>query len=99
MCLYDSSTFSNSSLRNKPLSTKMQYKFLPIALCNNTAAMLESTPPLKPNTTLSLPIFCFKLFTEVSTNESGVQFAAQPQIFKQKFFSKIPPSVEWYTSG
>ena len=52
---YCSNTSSNSFLRSKPLFTKMQYRFLPIALCNNIAATEESTPPDNPRTTLSFP--------------------------------------------
>ena len=71
--LYPACTSLNSSFLNNPLSTKMQYKFLPMALCNNTAATVESTPPDNPITTLSLPSCCFKLSTVSSMNERAVQ--------------------------
>ena len=51
----------------------MQYKLLPIALSNKTAATEESTPPDKPKTTLSSPNFSLNLETVLSTKESGVQ--------------------------
>jgi hypothetical protein len=32
--------------RSRPLLTKMQVSWLPMALCSSAAATLESTPPL-----------------------------------------------------
>ncbi|MNR35753.1 hypothetical protein D3C85_1536200 [compost metagenome] len=52
----------------------MQYRFLPIALCNKTAATVESTPPERPKTTLSFPIFSFISATISSTKAFGVKF-------------------------
>ena len=52
-----------------------------MALFSNTAATEESTPPDKPNTTLSFPIFSLSWATVESINESGVQICWQPQIF------------------
>ena len=66
-------TFENSSFLNSPLFTNIQYRFFPIALCNNIAATVESTPPDNPSTTLSSWILDFKSATVSSTNESGVQ--------------------------
>ena len=51
---YCFNTLLNSSLRNNPLLTNMQYKFFPMALFNKMAATVESTPPERPKTTLSL---------------------------------------------
>ncbi len=93
------STLSNSFLRNKPLFTKIQYKFLPIALCNNTAATVESTPPERPKTTLSFPTCFFIAATVLSTKESGVHVCATPAILTKKFSKSCFPSFEWYTSG
>ena len=92
--LYCSKTSANSFLRNKPLFTKIQYKFLPIALCNNTAATVESTPPDNPKITLSSPIFAFKSATVVSTKESGVQDCSTFAMSTKKFSSICFPSVE-----
>src|SRR3990172_8214964 len=41
-----SMTLSDSPLRRRPLSTKMQVSRLPIASCTRLAAAVESTPPL-----------------------------------------------------
>ncbi len=99
MSLYWCSTFANSSLRSKPLFTKIQYRLSPMALFSNTAATVESTPPERPSTTLSLPIFSFSSATISSTNEDGVKLCATPAIFTRKFSSILVPSVLWYTSG
>ena len=72
--LYWCKTLSNSFLRSNPLLTKMQYKFLPMALCNKTAATVESTPPESPRTTLSFCTFSCKSFTQSSTKAFGVKF-------------------------
>ena len=50
----------------------MHCKWSPIALCNKTAATVESTPPLKPKITFSVPILAFNSATVVSTKEFGV---------------------------
>ena len=44
-----------------------------MALFNKIAATVESTPPDKPKTTLSLDNFSFKYNIVSSTKESGVQ--------------------------
>lgn len=44
------------------------------------ASTLESTPPERPNTTLSSPNCFFKSATVVSINDSEVQAPLQPQI-------------------
>ncbi len=46
---------SASSCRITPLSTKMQVRRSPIARCISTAATVESTPPLSPQTTRPSP--------------------------------------------
>src|ERR1700709_1022111 len=99
MCWYESRTDWYSSLRNKPLSTNMQCRFLPIAWCNNTAATDESTPPDKPKTTLSSPNFSCTAAMVVSMKESGVQSCEHPQISTKKFCSNCLPSILWVTSG
>lgn len=78
---------------HKPLSTKIQVRFSPTALCNNIAATVESTPPDKPKITRSVPSFSLNSFTVVSTKESGVQLCEQPQIFTTKFRNNHFPSV------
>jgi len=77
----------------------MQCKFSPMALCNNTAATVESTPPDNPKITLSFPILSLNSATVVSTKESGVHVCDTPAIFTKKFSNNFLPSVEWYTSG
>ena len=52
----------------------MQYKLIPIALCNSIPATVESTPPDNPKTTLSSPNLSFKSLMVRWTNESAVQF-------------------------
>ena len=42
---------SASRARSRPLLTKMQVSWSPMALCSSAAATLESTPPLKPRMT------------------------------------------------
>ena len=49
------STSSRSFLRSRPLSTKMQTSWSPIALCSSAATTEESTPPERPQMTLPLP--------------------------------------------
>src|SRR4030067_1002533 len=51
------STLSASPFLRTPLSTKMQVRLLPMALCTRRAATAESTPPLMPQTTLASPTF------------------------------------------
>ena len=92
--MYCSNTSENSFLRNNPLFTKMQYRFLPIALCKSIAATDESTPPDNPKTTLSLPNFVFKSSTVSSIKAFGVQSGLTFAIFTKKFSSSNFPSVE-----
>ena len=92
-------TLSNSFLRNNPLLTKIQYKFFPIALCNKTAATVESTPPESPKTTLSFPTFSLIAATVLSTKESGVHVCPTLAMFTKKFANNCFPSFVWYTSG
>ncbi|KAF5031752.1 hypothetical protein DSECCO2_624490 [anaerobic digester metagenome] len=93
ICLYESRTDSNSSFLKRPLSTNMQYRFFPIALLRRTAATVESTPPDKPNITLSFPSCDLRLLTVVSINDAGVQLPVHPQIFIAKFLSISSPFV------
>ena len=62
-----------------------------MALCNKTAATVESTPPLKPRITLSFPNFSFKLATVVSTKAAGVQVCSIFAIFTKKFSNIFLP--------
>lgn len=64
---------------------KMQVRFLPIALFNNTAATDESTPPLSPSTTLSFPSCAFSSATVVSMKEAALQSCFPPQMSTTKF--------------
>ena len=41
--------------RNRPVSTKMQVSWSPIASCSSTAATAELTPPERPQTTRPVP--------------------------------------------
>ncbi len=70
-----------------------------MALCSNTAATDESTPPERPRTTLSSPNLAFSSATVLSTKLSEVHDCSQPQMPVTKFFRSCVPSVEWYTSG
>ena len=66
--------------RNKPLSTKTQVRFLPIARCNSIATTEESTPPDKPKITWSSPI-CFFIFAiAFSIIAEGVHSFSQPHM-------------------
>ena len=64
-----------------------------------TAATVESTPPDKPKTTLSFPIFAFISAITSSTKAFGVNVCSTLAIFTKKFSNICFPSVEWYTSG
>ena len=92
-------TFLNSFFRNKPWSTKMQVKLRPMALFKSVAHTEESTPPLSPNITLSLPTCCRMLSTVLSMNDAGLHVCLLPQISTTKFFNKVVPCVVWNTSG
>ncbi len=65
-----------------------------MALFNKTAATVESTPPDKPKTTLSVPIFSFISATISSTKAFGVKFCGTSAIFTKKFSNICFPSVE-----
>ena len=67
--LKTSSTSSPSFFLSKPWSTNIQVKFLPIALCNKTAATDESTPPDNAHNAFLSPIFSFKLLIFSFANE------------------------------
>ena len=79
--------------------TKMQVRLWPIALLRRTAATVESTPPLNPRMTLSLPIFSRISLTEVSMNDSLVQSPLHPQMPRAKLARIFVPSTVWNTSG
>ena len=61
-----SCTTSASRARSRPLFTKMQVSWSPMALCSNAAATLESTPPLRPRITFSLPT-CLRMASTASS--------------------------------
>ena len=65
-----------------------------MARWSSTAATDESTPPDRPSTTRSSPIFSFSSRTELSTNDSELQFWLHPQMPTTKFLSNCRPSVE-----
>ncbi len=71
-------------LRSRPLSTKTQVSWSPMALCNNAATTDESTPPESPSNTLSLPTWARTLAMLSSIIWAGVQSASQPQISSTK---------------
>ena len=92
-------TWSPSFKRSKPLSTKTQCKFLPIALCNNNATTEESTPPDKPKITSSLPTCALIRATASSMMFSAVHLVSQPQMFTTKLVNNAKPLFVWVTSG
>ena len=92
--LYDLSTSSYSFFRKSPLLIKKQYKFSPIALLNNNAATLESTPPDKPNNTFSLPTLAFISLTDFIIKESIVQVFEHLHISDKKLLIILIPSTE-----
>ena len=68
---------------------------VPMALFNNTAATVESTPPESPKITFSSPTVSAICFTVSSTKESGVQFYWILAILIKKFSNIFFPSVVW----
>ena len=93
------STWSPSSLRSRPWSTKTQVSCLPTALCTNTAATEESTPPdnaqrtfLSPTASLISAILrCAKLLI--------VQSPLTPQTSNRKLEIILRPNGVCSTSG
>ena len=77
----------------------MQVRLSPIALWTRSAATAESTPPLMPHTTLSVPTFSLMPAVAVSMKALIVQSGLQPQTRKTKFFNIRPPIGVWTTSG
>ena len=74
-----------SSSRITPLSTKMQVRRSPIALWISSAATVESTPPLRPQTDAAVPHLLAGSRSTVScTNDAIVQSPVQPQTSKAK---------------
>jgi len=88
-----------SSLRSRPLSTKMQCRRSPMARSRSRAATELSTPPLRASTTWSTPSCFLRRSTVWSTKACGVQSPSQPQMLMTKLCSSCSPSVVWYTSG
>ena len=75
-----STTCSASFQRIMPWSMKTQVRRSPMARCTSTAATVESTPPDRPSTALSLgPTWARMRATCSSMIEAGVQVGSQPQ--------------------
>ena len=94
-----SSTSSPSFLRSKPWSTKIQVKFLPIALESKTAATDESTPPDRAHNAFLSPIFSFNFAILSSTKEDIIQSPEHLQILNKKFLITCVPFIELLTYG
>ena len=70
-----------------------------MALCSSIAATVESTPPLRPQTTRPSPT-CWRMRdTDSSTNDFMVQSPVQPQTLKAKLRMISRPLSVWTTSG
>ena len=61
---------------------------------SSNGTIIESTPPERPKTTLSLPNFSFKPSTVSSTKAFGVQSCEHSAISTRKFCNNCFPSVE-----
>ena len=93
------STAARSLARRRPLSTKIQVRRSPMALCKRAAATEESTPPLRPRITRPSPT-CSWISRQVrSMKDSIVQLDLQPQIRCTKLARISPPRGVWTTSG
>ena len=70
-----------------------------MALFSRTADTEESTPPLRPKMTRSLPNCAFNSATVESTNDAALHSCLDPQISTTKFFNSCLPCKVWKTSG
>ena len=93
------STCSRSCRRSRPVSTKMQVSWSPIALCTSAAATDESTPPDRPQITCRSPTMARIFSTSSSMKCPGVQSAVQPQTSKRKFSMISAPRTVCATSA
>ena len=75
---------SASSCRSTPLSTKMHVSRSPIARWMSIAATVESTPPLRPQTTRPSPTCARIRAVASSMNDAIVQSPVQPQTSNAK---------------
>ena len=88
-----------SFFRSKPWSIKTAVDLLPMALCNNAATTVESTPPLTPTRTFPSPT-CFRMSSTCSSIKfPAVQLGAQFATLNKKFRRMVFPASVWATSG
>ena len=73
-----STTWSASSLRSRPWSTKTHVSWSPTALWTSSAATAESTPPESPQITRSRPTCARMRSTCSSITAAGVQAGGAP---------------------
>ena len=88
-----------SSWRSTPLSTKMQVRRSPIARWISSAATAESTPPLRPQTTLPSPTCRRMRAVASSMNDAIVQSPVQPQTSNANAAGSRRPRSVCATSG
>ena len=88
-----------SSRRSTPLSTKMQVSWSPTARWMSAAVTVESTPPLRPQTTPAAPTRARMRSVSRSMKFSIVQSALAWQMRKTKFSSSSRPRGVCATSG
>ena len=69
-----------------------------MALCSSRAATLESTPPLRPSTTVPCPTWARMAWTFSSMKFPAFQSRAMAQCLR-KFNSRGVPWALWVTSG
>ena len=79
--------------------TKIQYNFLPIALFNNWATTLLSTPPDKAHITLLFPTCFLTSFINLIFWSLEDQFLLILQIRNIKLLIINFPLIVWVTSG
>ena len=94
-----SSTWSASPERMRPVSTKTQVSWSPIALCTRAAATAESTPPLSAHNTRSEPTWSRTAATCCSMIDTWVHPGAHPHTSIRKWSKSSLPRSVWTTSG
>ena len=94
-----SSTWSASPERMRPVSTKTQVSWSPIALCTNAAATAESTPPLRAHSTRSPPTWARTAATCCSMMETCVHSGRHPHTSIRKWSNTSLPRSVCTTSG
>ena len=85
-----SCTRSGSSNRSRPLLTKMQVSWSPIALWSSMAVTAESTPPERAQITRPSPTCSWMRLIESLTKFPGVQDSRQSQVRTRKF-----SNIDW----